>query len=46
MEQTNERKKYLPEKRAEILKQHLLEKKALSEVCDAYGIHQPCTIVG
>ena len=30
MEQTNERKKYLPEKRAEIIKQHLLEKKALS----------------
>ena len=39
MEQTNERKKYLPEKRAEIMKQHLLEKKALSEVCDANGIH-------
>lgn len=39
MEQTNERKKYLPEKRAEIIKQHLLEKKALSEVCDANGIH-------
>ena len=40
MEQVNERKKYLPEKRAEIMKQHLLEKKALSEVCDANGIHQ------
>ena len=39
MEQTYERKKYLPEKRAEIMKPHLLEKKVISEVCDAYGIH-------
>ena len=39
MEEANGRKKYLPEKRAEIMKQHLLEKKALSEVCDANGIH-------
>ena len=39
MEEVSGRKKYLPEKRAEIMKQHLLEKKALSEVCDANGIH-------
>ena len=39
MEETNGRKRYLPEKRVEIMKQHLLEKKALSEVCDANGIH-------
>ncbi len=31
MEQPNVRKKYLPEKRAEIMKQHLLEKKAERE---------------
>ena len=39
MEEANGRKRYLPEKRVEIMKQHLLEKKALSEVCDANGIH-------
>jgi transposase-like protein len=39
MDEGNGRKKYLPEKRAEIMKQHLLEKKALSVVCDANGIH-------
>ena len=39
MEQADGRKRYLPEKRAEIMKQHLLEKKTLSEVCDANGIH-------
>lgn len=39
MEQANGRKRYLPEKRVEIMKQHLLEKKALSEVCDVNGIH-------
>lgn len=35
----NVRKRYNPEKRATILKQHLLEKKALSDVCDANDIH-------
>lgn len=32
MEQANGRKRYLPEKRAEIMKQYLLEKNALSNV--------------
>lgn len=39
MEEVNGRRRYFPEKRAEIMKQHLLEKKALSEVCEANGIH-------
>jgi len=39
MEQAHVRKKYLPEKRVEIMKQHLLEKKTLSDVCDTNGIH-------
>jgi transposase-like protein len=39
METSNGRKRYSPEKRAIILKQHLLEKKALSDVCDENGIH-------
>ncbi|MBI1746408.1 MAG: transposase [Acidobacteria bacterium] len=39
MEQSSGRKRYLPEKRAEILKQHLLEKKTLPDVGDANGIH-------
>jgi len=39
METSNGRKRYSPEKRAIILKQYLLEKKALSDVCDENGIH-------
>ena len=39
MKEVGVRKRYLPEKRAEIMKQHLLEKKTLSDVCDANGIH-------
>ncbi len=39
MEEVSGRKRYLPEKRVEIMKQHLLEKKTLSDVCDAHGIH-------
>ncbi len=39
MEAANGRKRYYPEKRATILKQHLLEKKDLSDVCDTNGIH-------
>lgn len=39
METKGCRKRYLSEERAIILKQHLLEKKALSDVCDANSIH-------
>jgi len=39
MKEVSGRKRYLPEKRVEIMKQHLLEKKTLSDVCDANGIH-------
>jgi len=33
------RKHYSPEEKIQILKEHLLEKKPLSDVCDRYGLH-------
>ncbi|WP_347275226.1 transposase [Candidatus Kuenenia sp.] len=39
MKEVSVRKRYLPEKRVEIMKQHLLEKKTLSDVCEAQVIH-------
>ena len=33
------RKKYTPEEKATILKKHLLEKIAVSDLCDQYGLH-------
>lgn len=36
---TNQRKKYPPEKKVEILREHLKNKMSVSEVCEKYGIH-------
>lgn len=36
---STERKHYSPEEKIQILKEHLLEKKLLSDVCDHRGIH-------
>ena len=33
------RKNYTPEEKATILKKHLLEKIAVSDLCDQYGLH-------
>ncbi|WP_164995209.1 transposase [Candidatus Kuenenia stuttgartiensis] len=39
MKEVSVRKRYLPKKRVEIMKQHSLEKKTLPDVCGANGIH-------
>lgn len=39
MEKLNGRRSYSSEKKVIIIKQHLLEKKVLSDVCDTNGIH-------
>jgi transposase-like protein len=35
---TKKRRCYTPEEKVRILKQHLLEKVAVSEICDQYGL--------
>ena len=35
----NKRKKFSVEEKIVILKKHLLEKKAVSDICDEHGIH-------
>ena len=35
----SQRKKYPPEKKVEILREHLKNKMSVSEVCEKYGIH-------
>ena len=35
----NQRKKYSPEKKVEILREHLKNKALISEICKKYGIH-------
>ena len=35
----NQRKKYPPEKKVEILREHLKNKVPISEICKKYGIH-------
>ena len=35
----NQRKKYPPEMKVEILREHLKNKVSVSEVCEKYGIH-------
>jgi transposase-like protein len=35
----NKRKKFSAEEKIVILKKHLLEKKAVSDICDEHGIH-------
>jgi len=35
----NQRKKYPPEKKVEILCEHMKNKMSVSEVCEKYGIH-------
>jgi transposase-like protein len=34
-----ERRHFSPDEKARILKEHLVEGKAISEICDTYGIH-------
>ena len=36
---SKKRKNYTPEEKATILKKHLLEKVAVSDLCDHYGLH-------
>ena len=36
---SKKRKNYTPEEKATILKKHLLEKVAVSDLCDQYGLH-------
>ncbi len=35
----NQRRKYPPEKKVEILREHLKNKVPISELCEKYGIH-------
>ena len=36
---TKKRKKYSPEQKVEILKKHLVDKVAVSDLCDQFGLH-------
>lgn len=36
---SKKRKKYSPEQKVEILKKHLVDKVAVSDLCDQYGLH-------
>jgi len=36
---TNQRKKYPPERKVEILREHLKNKMSVSEVCEKYGVN-------
>lgn len=36
---TGQRKRFTSAEKVGILKQHLLEKKAVSDICDQYGVH-------
>jgi transposase-like protein len=35
----NQRRKYPPEKKVEILREHLINKVPISELCEKYGVH-------
>ncbi len=36
---SNKRKNYSPESKVEILKKHLVDKVAVSDLCDQFGLH-------
>ena len=36
---SKKRKKYSPERKVEILKKHLVDKVAVSDLCDQFGLH-------
>ena len=36
---SNQRRKYPPEKKVEILREHLKNKVPISELCEKYGVH-------
>ena len=36
---SQQRKQYSPEKKVQILKEHLVDRKPVSEICDHYGIN-------